>query len=458
MATTERPPARPAAAPTGERPAAHPPTTPAAPAGTTAPAAPAAPAGTAAPAAPAAPAGTAAPAAPAALVGPTTPATERPGDDAAALVPDALRVSAALGWRVLVVAAALYVLGVVVGYLAAIVVPIAIALLLAALLSPAVGRLEAWRVPRSVATAIVMIGGLAGVGAMLTFVVRTFVTGLPDLLDQLSASVNAVTSWLTTGPLQLSASEMLGARDQVLAALSANQASITAGALTTAATVGQLLTEFLLVVFVLIFFLYGGEQIWSFLISAVPGRVRNRVNVAGRRGVAALVSYVRATTIVATVDAVVIGVALGILGVPLAFSLAALVFLGAFVPIIGAVVAGTVAVLVAFVANGVVSALIVLAVVVGVMQLEGHVLQPILLGRAVKLHPLAVVLVIATGLLVGGIAGALLAVPLLAVLNSGVRSLRSEADQHVNPDDVRTSEPEATGPDDPDLEREPTLT
>ena len=169
------------------------------------------------------------------------------------------------------------------------------------------------------------------------------------------------------------------------------------------------------------------------------------MDVAGRRGLAALVSYVRATAVVATVDALAIGIALAVLGVPLAVPLAALVFLGAFIPIIGAVVAGGVAVMIALVAQGLVSALIVLGVVIAVMQLESHVLQPLLLGRAVKLHPLAVVLSIATGLLVGGIAGALLAVPLLAVLNSGIRSLLSEADEHVDPEDVHTSEPEDSG-------------
>jgi predicted PurR-regulated permease PerM len=127
-----------------------------------------------------------------------------------------------------------------------------------------------------------------------------------------------------------------------------------------------------------------------------------------------------------------------------------------FIPIIGAVVAGGVAVLVALVAQGPVSALIVLAIIIGIMQLESHVLQPLLIGRAVKLHPLAVVLAIATGLLVGG-AGALLAVPLLAVLCSGIRSLRSEADEHTDPRDVHTSEPEQTGPDKPGLDRQPEL-
>lgn len=382
------------------------------------------------------------------------PQKESP-EDVGDLVPRTLRVSAALAWRLLVVVAALYVIGIVVSYLAAVVVPVAVALLLAALLAPAVGRLVAARVPRGVATAIVMVGGLALLGGVLTFVVRTFVGGVPDLLTQLSASVDAIVSWLTTGPLKLSPQDLAGAREQLVAALNANQASITASALTTAATIGEIITEALLVIFILIFLLHGGADIWAFLLRAVPEGVRTRTDVAGRRGLAALVSYVRATAVVAVFDGVAIGIALAIIGIPLAVPLAALVFLGAFIPIIGAVIAGGVAVLIALVANGPVSALIVLAAVIGVMQLEGHILQPLLLGRAVKLHPLAVVLAIAAGLLVAGIAGALLAVPLLAVLNSGIRSLRSEADEHVDPEDVHTSSPEDTGPDDPTLSREP---
>ncbi len=378
-------------------------------------------------------------------------------EDVRRLVPKVLRVSAALGWRLLVVVAALYVIGQVVAYLAAIVVPVAIALLLAALLSPAVNALDARYVPRGIATALVVISGLAVLGGVLVFVVTTFVNGVPALGAQLTGSIDSIVGWLTTGPLHLSPDQLAGAQKQILDTVSANQASITAGALTTAATIGEALTETLLVVFTLIFFLSGGVQIWTFLLGVVPRNVRTRVDVAGRRGVAALVSYVRATAAVAVVDAVAIGIGLGILGVPLAVPLAALVFLGAFVPIIGAVVGGGVAVLVALVAKGPVTALIVLAVVIAVMQLESHVLQPLLLGRAVKLHPLAVVVAIATGLVVGGIAGALLAVPLLAVVNSAVRSLLSEADTHVDPDSVHTSEPEDTGPDEPGLEREPEL-
>ncbi len=153
-------------------------------------------------------------------------------------------------------------------------------------------------------------------------------------------------------------------------------------------------------------------------------------------------------------DALGIGIGLAVLRVPLAVPLAALVFIGAFVPIFGAVVAGGVAVLIALVANGPVTAAILLIIVIAVNQLESHVLQPFLLGRAVKLHPLAVVLAIASGLLVAGIAGALLAVPLLAALNSAIRSLLSEADEHVAPADVHTSEPEESAPDEPGLDTE----
>jgi predicted PurR-regulated permease PerM len=148
-----------------------------------------------------------------------------------------------------------------------------------------------------------------------------------------------------------------------------------------------------------------------------------------------------------------VGIGLAIIGVPLVVPLSALVFLGAFIPIIGAVFTGAVAVLIALVTNGPIAALVVLAVLIGVMQLESHVLQPLLLGRAVKLHPLAVVLAIAGGLVVGGIAGALLAVPLLAVLNSGIRSLVSDSDAEEDPSQVDVLDPQDTAPKDDTSER-----
>ncbi|HEX3784406.1 MAG TPA: AI-2E family transporter [Pseudonocardiaceae bacterium] len=362
-----------------------------------------------------------------------TPRQARP-TDVTSSVPRLLRTSAALSWRFVVIIAAIAVTVWVAGYLSVVVFPVAIALLLSALLAPVVDRLARWHVPRGLATAIALIGGLAVVGGVLTFVINEFSNGLPALETQVNQSIQTISNWLENGPLHLSPKQLQAVLNKFVSSLGANTDALTSGALTTAATVGEVLAGFLLTLFTLIFFLHDGASIWSFLLRAVPSDIRDRVNVAGRRGFSSLVAYVRATAEVAVVDAVGIGVGIAIIGVPLAAPLAALVFLAAFVPIVGAVIAGTVAVLVALVAKGFIPALIVLIIVIAVMQLESHILQPWLLGRAVRLHPLAVVLSIATGLTVGGIAGGLLAVPLLAVLNSGVRSLLH--DPSLDPQDV----------------------
>ena len=362
--------------------------------------------------------------------------------DVTELVPRGLRVGAAVAWRFIVVIAALYVIMRLAGFFSALMIPLAIALLLAALMAPGVDRLVAWNVPRSAATALVLIGGLAVVGGLLAFVIIQFIDGLPLLQAQVADSLDQIKLWLINGPAHMSAAQIKGYLDNVINTIKSNQSAITSGAITTATTIGEALTGLLLTLFILIFFLYDGRGIWGFLVRGVPERVRDRVDVAGRRGFGALVSFVRATAGVAMVDAVGIGIGLWIIGVPLVIPLSALVFLGAFIPILGAVLAGTVAVLVALVAKGFIAALVVLAIVIAVMQLEGHVLQPWLLGRAVKLHPLAVVLAIAAGLIASGIPGALMAVPLLAVLNAGIRSLLH--DQTTEPEDVDPIEdPEA---------------
>ena len=349
-------------------------------------------------------------------------------------VPKGLRIGAALGWRFLVVVGALYLLVKALGFVSVVIVPLAIALLLAALMIPAVRRLVQLRVPHSLAAAIVLVAGLALLGGILTFVVVQFTNGLPALQGRINASLDQIKDWLINGPLHLQQSQIQEFISQAVQFLQRNQAELTSQALTTAGVVGEILTGFVLTLFILIFFLVGGEQIWMFLVRGIPTAVRDRVDLAGRRGFASLISYVRATAAVAVVDAVGIGIGLWIVGVPLVVPLATLVFLGAFIPIVGAVVTGAVAVLVALVANGFIASLIVLGIVIGVMQLEGHILQPLLLGRAVRLHPLAVVLSITAGLVIAGIAGGLLAVPLLAILNSGIRSLLH--DREVAPGDI----------------------
>ena len=373
----------------------------------------------------------------------TVPAAVR---DPASEVPYPLRVAAALCWRLLVVAGAFAVLGYVLIHLSTVVIPVAVALLLAALLVPAVDALCQRGVPRGLAAAVVLVGGIAVVGGVLTFVVRAFMAGLPDLQEQVGGSLDTIKNWLVTGPFKLSESELDNALDSMTRTLSENRQQITSGALSTVSGVGHFVTGALLVLFTLIFFLYDGRTIWGFLMRGVPRPHRDRVNVAGQRSFASLVGYVRAAVLVAVVDAVGIGLGLALLSVPLVVPLAALVFLGAFVPIIGAVIAGVVAVLVALVNNGLITALLVLAVVIAVQQLEGHVLQPLLMGRAVALHPLAVVLAVAGGVVVAGIVGALLAVPLVAVLNAGVRSLLSEQERGVQPEAVEAGDPMDASP------------
>ncbi|MFP5313311.1 MAG: AI-2E family transporter, partial [Actinomycetes bacterium] len=180
----------------------------------------------------------------------------------------------------------------------------------------------------------------------------------------------------------------------------------------------------------LIFFLLEGDRIWAFLVRMLPRKARAATFGAGRKGWASMVSYARIQMFVAAVDALGIGVGAAIIGVPLALPLSVLVFLGSFIPVVGALVTGVVAVLLALVANGPVNALIMLAIVLLVQQLEGHILQPLVMGKAVSLHPVAVILSVAAGSYLAGIPGALFSVPILAVANSAVRYIAARTWEH----------------------------
>lgn len=341
-------------------------------------------------------------------------------DEATGKIPMSWRVAAAAAWRLLVFVTALGVLGYLLGYLALVVVPVSVALLLAALLHPVVERLVRWRLPRGLAVAVTVVGGLVVIAGVFTGVGNAVAAGLPDLRAQLGQSIRQVNEWLANGPLQLSPHTLQQMVNRALDVLKSNQASLVSGAV---GTVSEVLTAIALTVFTLVFFLKDGPSIWRFVTRLVPAQVRSRVEHAGYAGFSGLIQYVRATILVAAGDAIGIGIGLFAVGVPLALPLTALVFLGAFIPIAGSVTAGAAAVLVTLVTNGVWPGVIVLAVVVVVMQIEGNVLQPLFLGHAVKLHPLAIVLAITVGAVVAGIAGALLSVPLLTVLVAGLRYL-----------------------------------
>ena len=343
--------------------------------------------------------------------------------DADQAVSPLVRKAAAWSWRLLVIFAAVVAVLWVIKQLELIVVPIALATMVAALLLPAVDFLDRLGLPRGVAVALMLLSGFAVVGGILTFVVSQFIEGVPALAEQVGQSIEGLGNWLSSGPLHVGGDQIKQARETALEALRDNQEKVTSGALSTAGTLTEIVTGALLVLFTLIFLLHGGRNIFGFVTKVFPENVQPRVRDAGRAGFRSLIGYVRATFLVALVDAVGIGTGLAIMGIPLALPLASLVFMGAFIPLVGAVVAGFLAVIVALIAKGLIYALITLGLIIAVQQLEGHVLQPLVMGRAVSIHPLAVVLAIAAGGITAGIVGALLAVPAVAFLNSATRVL-----------------------------------
>ena len=334
----------------------------------------------------------------------------------AAVVPPGIRAAAAWAWRIVAIALAAYVVLVIIGRLRVVVIPLAIALLLSALLQPLAAVLVKRGVRPALATAITLLSGAIGIGLLIWLVEEQFRNGLVDLTTQINGGIDKIQNWLITGPLGLSQQQINDYVDSARNALTQNRSKLTSGAIGAASTAGEVITGVLLTIFATVFFIKDGRQIWTWLVRLFPKGSQERIAGAGERAWRTLISYVHATIAVAFVDAVGIGVGAAILGVPLALPLAVIVFLFSFIPIVGATLSGLIAVLIALVAEGPVKALILLGVVLLVQQVEGHILQPLLLGRAVKVHPLAIVFGIATGTLLAGIIGALLAVPIVAVI------------------------------------------
>jgi predicted PurR-regulated permease PerM len=358
-----------------------------------------------------------------------------------ALVPRGLQIAAAWSWRVILVVILLWGIVWLVRYLSEVFIAVAVAILLTALMLPVANALKKgrWGLPRAAATAVTVIGAVASIVAVLIVIGGQIAgqgaelsTNVVNGFNQLSYWLNngPLTGWLRNGPLHLSAAWLDSSTwvAKITEFLKASSSTIAGYAAEFGASVGHFLAGLALALFSLFYFIYDGRGIFTFLLKFIPRASRVRVDQASMRGWRSLSSYVRATILVALVDSIGVLIVALILGVPVAPALAALVFLGAFVPIVGALVSGFVAVLVALVALGWVQALIMLGGVILVMQVEGHVLQPFLLGRAVKLHPLAVLLSIAIGIIAGGIVGALLAVPLLAFTKSFVLYLAGTAE------------------------------
>jgi putative heme transporter len=364
----------------------------------------------------------------------------------AASVSPGVRIASEWTWRLGIVAVGIYLLSRVFAEFADILIPVMIALLLTAVLYPAVVAL-ATVLPRGLASFVALIGTLLVVVALFALVGQQTVNGFPELRDQAVEGLTKVEDWLATSPLHLSSAKLSTYVDQAGSAASKNKSTIVTGALGVASTASHLAEGFFITMFSTFFFLYSGQRIWAWLLRMFPRAARSPLDDAARSGWVTLTHYVRATLIVALVDGVGIGVGAALLGVPLALPLGVIVFLGAFVPVVGAVLTGLLAVLVALVANGPFIALAVLGVVIAVNQLEAHVMQPFLLGRAVSVHPLAVILAIATGASLAGIVGALFAVPVAAVANTMISSLAGGSDEDPGEAVARDDAPLA--PDEP---------
>ena len=374
---------------------------------------------------------------------PAADTTMTPADPAgrSAAVPRGLDIAAAWSWRVILVVVLLWGITWLARYLSEVFIPVAVAILLTALMLPVANALKKgrWGLPRAAATAITVIGAVALIVGVLIVIggqiarqgselSANVVNGFSQLSDWLNNG--PLTQWLRNGPLHIDAVWLDSSTwvTRITDFLRESGGAIATYAAEFGAQVGHFLAGLALALFALFYFIYDGRGIFTFLLNFIPRASRDRVDQAAVRGWRSLSSYVRATILVALFDSIGVLIVALILGVPVAPALAALVFIGAFVPIVGALVSGFVAVLVALVALGWVQALIMLGGVILVMQIEGHVLQPFLLGRAVKLHPLAVLIAIAIGIITGGIVGALMAVPLLAFTKSFVLYLAGAAE------------------------------
>jgi predicted PurR-regulated permease PerM len=297
------------------------------------------------------------------------------------------------------------------------VIPLMIAILITALLWPAFAWMLRHRVPRWLAILISVVGTVAIVAGLLWLVVWQIMRQWSSVQASTVAAIGEFRQYLIDGPLHLSAAQIDDLLAQGFSFLQEQASLLWSGALAVGSTIGHVVTGALLALFILLCLLADGAGIWRWTMRLFPVKARAAADGAGRAGWVTVVNYARTQLLVATIDAIGIGLGAALLGVPLAIPVAVLVFLGSFIPIVGAVVTGAVAVFLALVYNGPWIALWMLVVVLGVQQLEGHVLQPLLMGSAVKVHPLAVVLVVAGGAMIAGIPGALFAVPLAAFVN-----------------------------------------
>ncbi|MFF3907643.1 AI-2E family transporter [Streptomyces sp. NPDC001848] len=351
----------------------------------------------------------------------------QPRPHPAEAVPWGVRVAAEAGWRLLVLAGTVWILMQIISTVQLVVFAFVCALLITALLQPTVARLRRHGVPRGPATALTAILGFVIMGLIGWFVTWQVMENIDSLSNQIQDGIDELRKWLLNSPFHVTDKQINQIAKNLREAIGANADQITSTGLEGVQVIVEALTGILLTMFSTLFLLYDGRRIWEWTLKLVPAAARPGVAGAGPRAWRTLTAYVRGTVLVALIDAIFIGLGIYFLNVPMAVPLAVFIFLFSFIPLVGAVASGALAVLVALVTQGVFTAIMTLIVVLAVQQIEGHILQPFILGRAVRVHPLAVVLSVTAGGMIAGIGGAVVAVPLVAVTNTVVGYLRSYA-------------------------------
>ncbi len=339
-------------------------------------------------------------------------------------VPVPLRVAGAWSWRLIVVGVVSLAIFSIVAKLAALIVPVAVALLIAAPLGSFVGWLARHGFSRTWAALSTLLALIVSVLGLIALASTTVIGGLDELRAQASAGLHTLVTWLSEGPLNLTADQIQTYLDKAGQTLQDNSSGIAARALSVTSTVGLLTAGAILALFCLFFFLKDGRRLWLDVVQIFPRRARAQIDYAGVAAWETLGRYTKTSVFVALVDATGIGVGAWILGLNLWVPIFIVVFLTSFIPLIGATLSGMVAVLVAVVEGGPWKALIMVGIILVVQQVEGNVLYPFLFGKAASVHPIAILLTVGVGGIVGGLVGALLAVPILAFTKTFIEGLR----------------------------------
>ena len=349
-----------------------------------------------------------------------------------------LRNAAAWCWRLLLVAAVVYLAFKVADALRLVVIPLIAAMLLSALLQPLTGLLRRLGLPSLAATWCTVLAAAAVLVGVGTLIANRVQADYPMLASEVRRTVHEVQNYLTGPPFRLRGIRLDQLSSRLLTYL-AQHKSVVAGTVVTGGRYFlEVLTGIILTLFITFFLLKDGRKIWSWLISGLRPMAHRRAIMAGDAAWQALVGYIRGTTVVAAIHAIFIGLALWLLGVPLVVPLIMLVFIAAYVPLIGILVVGALAIVITLATKGVIAAVILVAVFLGENQIESHLLQPLVVGRIVRLHPLAIIVVLAVGGIVAGIPGAIIAVPVSAMVTYAWPYLRGDHDHDpaVSPVDV----------------------